>query len=55
MIQQNMNFISQFDSEVGAAIREEFDRECRNIELIASENIVSPAVMTAMGTCLTNK
>lgn len=55
MIQQNMNFISQFDPEVGAAIREEFDRECRNIELIASENIVSPAVMTAMGTCLTNK
>ncbi|MBQ5929118.1 MAG: serine hydroxymethyltransferase [Oscillibacter sp.] len=50
-----MNFISQFDPEVGAAIREEFDRECRNIELIASENIVSPAVMTAMGTCLTNK
>ena len=55
MIQQNMNFISQFDPEVGAAVREEFDRECRNIELIASENIVSPAVMTAMGTCLTNK
>ena len=55
MIQENMNFISQFDPEVGAAIREEFDRECRNIELIASENIVSPAVMTAMGTCLTNK
>ena len=55
MIQQSMNFISQFDPEVGAAVREEFDRECRNIELIASENIVSPAVMTAMGTCLTNK
>ena len=55
MIQQNMNFISQFDPEVGAAVREEFDRECRNIELIASENIVIPAVMTAMGTCLTNK
>ena len=55
MIQKSMDFISQFDPEVGAAIREEFDRECRNIELIASENIVSPAVMTAMGTCLTNK
>ena len=55
MIQQNMDFISQFDPEVGAAVWEEFDRECRNIELIASENIVSPAVMTAMGTCLTNK
>ena len=55
MIQKSMDFISQFDPEVGAAIREEFDRECRNIELIASENIVSSAVMTAMGTCLTNK
>ena len=55
MIQQSMNFISQFDPEIGAAIREEFDRERRNIELIASENIVSPAVMAAMGTCLTNK
>ena len=36
MIQKSMDFISQFDPEVGAAIREEFDRECRNIELIAS-------------------
>ncbi len=55
MIQQSMDFISQFDPEVGASIREEFDREGRNIELIASEYIVSPAVMMAMGTCLTNK
>lgn len=55
MIQQTMDFISQFDPEVGASIREEFARERRNIELIASENIVSPAVMLAMGTCLTNK
>jgi len=55
MIQQSMNFISQFDPEVGASIQEEFNRERRNIELIASENIVSPAVMMAMGTCLTNK
>lgn len=50
-----MEFISQYDPEVGASIRAEFDRERRNIELIASENIVSPAVMLAMGTCLTNK
>ncbi len=55
MIQQTMDYISQFDSEVGASIREEFARERRNIELIASENIVSEAVMLAMGTCLTNK
>jgi glycine hydroxymethyltransferase len=55
MIQETMDFISQFDPEVGAAIQEEYARECRNIELIASENIVSEAVMLAMGTCLTNK
>ena len=55
MIQQTMDYISQFDPEVGASIREEFARECRNIELIASENLVSPAVMLAMGTCLTHK
>ncbi|SFP67996.1 serine hydroxymethyltransferase [Oscillibacter sp. PC13] len=55
MIQDTMDFISQFDPEVGAAIREEYARECRNIELIASENIVSEAVMLTMGTCLTNK
>ena len=55
MIQQTMDFISQHDPDVGASIREEFARERRNIELIASENIVSEAVMLAMGTCLTNK
>ncbi len=55
MIQQTMSYISQFDPEVGASIQEEFARERRNIELIASENIVSKAVMLAMGTCLTNK
>ena len=55
MIQQTMDLISQFDPEVGASIREEYARECRNIELIASENLVSEAVMLTMGTCLTNK
>nr|WP_325184616.1 serine hydroxymethyltransferase [uncultured Oscillibacter sp.] len=55
MIQQTMDLISQLDPEVGASIREEFARECRNIELIASENLVSEAVMLTMGTCLTNK
>ena len=55
MIQETMDYISQADPEVGASIREEFARERRNIELIASENIVSEAVMLAMGTCLTNK
>jgi len=55
MVKEIMQFISQFDPEVGGAIRQEFDRQRRNIELIASENIVSEAVMAAMGTVLTNK
>ena len=55
MIQDIISLLSQADPEVGASIQEEFTRESRNIELIASENIVSPAVMMAMGTCLTNK
>ena len=50
-----MDFIINQDPEVGQAIRAEYDRQCRNIELIASENIVSPAVLAAMGTVLTNK
>ena len=55
MIQQTMDLIARLDPEVGASIREEFARECRSIELIASENLVSEAVMLTMGTCLTNK
>ena len=55
MIQDIMNLLSQADPEVGASIQAEFDREQHNIELIASENIVSEAVTLAMGTCLTNK
>ena len=54
-IEENIAFITAMDSELGAAVRKEYDRQCRNIELIASENIVSPAVMAAMGTVLTNK
>ncbi|MCI6567549.1 MAG: serine hydroxymethyltransferase [Dysosmobacter sp.] len=50
-----MRFIAQTDPELGAAIHKEFDRECRNIELIASENLASEAVILAMGTCPTNK
>lgn len=52
---QAMEFVSNYDTEVGDAIRKEFDRQCRNIELIASENIVSEAVMAAMSSVLTNK
>ncbi|HIR83966.1 MAG TPA: serine hydroxymethyltransferase [Candidatus Galloscillospira excrementavium] len=50
-----MEFISAHDPEVGAAIRAEYDRQRRNIELIASENFVSEAVLAAAGTVLTNK
>ena len=55
MIKESMEFISKFDPEIGKTIVNEYERQQRNIELIASENIVSPAVMMAMGTCLTNK
>ena len=55
MMHQTMDYISNYDPEVGASIKEEFARERRNIELIASENIVSEAVMLTMGTCLTNQ
>ena len=48
MIKETMEFLSQYDPEVGATIEKEYHREQRNIELIASENIVSPAVMMAM-------
>ena len=50
-----ISFVEQKDKEVGAAMRAEMDRQRRNIELIASENFVSPAVMAAMGSVLTNK
>ena len=50
-----MDYVSEFDPEVGAMIRKEYDRQVRNIELIASENIVSGAVLAAMGSVLTNK
>ena len=55
MILEYMDFVSQFDPEVGAAIRAEYQRQCDNIELIASENIVSEAVLAAAGSVLTNK
>jgi len=50
-----ISFVSQQDPEVGEAMAEELARQQRNIELIASENFVSPAVMAAMGSVLTNK
>ena len=55
MVLEFMDLIAQNDPEVGAAIRAEYQRQCDNIELIASENIVSEAVLAAAGTVLTNK
>lgn len=50
-----IGYVAKEDPEVGAAMKDELARQRRNIELIASENIVSPAVMAAMGSILTNK
>lgn len=55
MIEEMMNLVYQEDKEVGQAIKDEYVRQNRNIELIASENIVSPTVLYAMGSVLTNK
>ncbi|MBQ4569959.1 MAG: serine hydroxymethyltransferase [Ruminococcus sp.] len=54
-VRKNIELVGMFDSEVANAMDLEYQRQCRNIELIASENIASPAVMAAMGTVLTNK
>lgn len=55
MVLENIEFIKQFDPEIGDAVAKEYARQQRGLELIASENVVSPAVMAAMGTVLTNK
>ena len=55
MVNEVMKFIENYDPEVGKAIAQEAARQRRNLELIASENIVSEPVMMAMGTVLTNK
>lgn len=55
MVSEIMKFLAQQDEEVGGAILKEYERQSRNLELIASENIVSEASMLAMGSVLTNK
>ena len=55
MLKENLDRIAGYDPEVGAAMQAEFARQSRNLELIASENIVSEEVMMAMGSVLTNK
>ena len=54
-ILHSIDFVNKYDPEVGEAMLLEQKRQKRNLELIASENIVSPAVMAAMGSLLTNK
>lgn len=55
MVNEVMKFLTKQDLEVGRAVEKECARQRRNLELIASENIVSEAVMMAMATVLTNK
>lgn len=55
MVREAMEFVKAYDPELGKMMQAEYDRQARNIELIASENIVSEAVMAAMGSVLTNK
>ena len=54
-LMDTIGFVAAKDKEVGEAMQKELARQRRNLELIASENIVSPAVMAAMGSVLTNK
>ncbi len=55
MVKNVIDFLIQQDPEVGNAVKAEYDRQRRNIELIASENFVSEAVLAAASTVLTNK
>ena len=55
MVQQGIDFVKQFDPEIADLMALELGRQRRNLELIASENIVSETVMAAMGSVLTNK
>lgn len=54
-IMDTIGFVAAADPEVGEGMKQELARQRRNLELIASENLVSPAVMAAMGSVLTNK
>lgn len=55
IVKETMEFVKSKDEEIGAALEREYQRQKDNIELIASENIVSEAVMMAMGSVATNK
>lgn len=55
MIKETINLVAKTDPEIAAAITAEYERQSDGLELIASENVVSEAVMCAMGSVLTNK
>ncbi len=55
MVKETLEFLGKYDAEIADAIEAEFQRQSNGIELIASENFVSEAVMAAAGTVLTNK
>ena len=54
ILETSMDYLAQFDPEIASQMQSEYQRQQRNIELIASENIASPAVIAAMGSVLTN-
>ena len=55
ILERSMEYLASCDAEVAASVQREYVRQKRNIELIASENVASMAVITAMGSVLTNK
>ena len=55
LLRENMDYLRREDEQVGVWLEREYARQQENIELIASENITSPAVMAVVGSCLTNK
>ena len=55
MVKENMEFLRKYDPEIADAIDDELTRQRSGIELIASENVVSEAVLAAAGSILTNK
>ncbi len=55
MVEQSMKYISAYDPEIARVLNLELQRQRNNLELIASENLVSPEVMAVMGSVLTNK
>ena len=55
MVEESMQYISAYDPEIAKVLSLELDRQRNNLELIASENLVSQEVMAVMGSVLTNK